>query len=49
MPALNDYMERMMRAGYNEKYRRNVLGQALYIYEKKLVVVKIKEILIIHL
>ena len=36
VPALDDYMARMMRAGYGEKYRRDVLAQALYIYEQKL-------------
>ena len=35
MPALEDYMTRMMKAGYHEQYRRDVLAHALYIYEKK--------------
>ena len=34
-PALEDYMTRMARAGYNEKYRRDVLANAIHIYEKR--------------
>ena len=35
VPALEDYMTRMMKAGYHEQYRRDVLAHAIYIYEKK--------------
>ena len=35
VPALEDYMTRMMKGGYNERYRRDVLATALHIYEKK--------------
>ena len=34
-PALEDYMKRMMQAGYQEKYRRDVLANAIHIYERK--------------
>ena len=35
-PALEDYMVRMKKGGYNEIYRRDVLANAIHIYEKKL-------------
>ena len=33
-PILTDYMERMKRANYDEKYRRSTLAHALRIYDK---------------
>ena len=35
-PVLEDYMKRMMAGGYHEKYRENVLRNALAVYESKL-------------
>ena len=35
VPHLDDYMNRMKRAGYHEAYRRDVLVNALNVYEKK--------------
>ena len=35
VPILNDFMKRMKQAGYNEKYRKNVLMSALAVYDKK--------------
>ena len=35
VPSLNDYMKRMMQAGYHEYYRKDILLQAIYIYERK--------------
>ena len=35
VPTLEDYMTRMMKVGYNESYRRDVLAHAIHIYEKK--------------
>ena len=34
-PAVTEYMRRMKIAGYGERYRENVLKQALSIYDKK--------------
>ena len=36
VPVLNDYMERMKKAGYSESYRKNVLVNALKTYDRKL-------------
>ena len=36
VPVLNDYMLRMCQAGYSQQYRRNVLLNALAVYDKKL-------------
>ena len=35
-PILEEYMRRMMRAGYSEAYRHDVLTSAINIYDKKL-------------
>ena len=35
VPVLEDYMKRMMMAGYNEAYRHDVLTSATNIYDKK--------------
>ena len=35
VPVLEDYMKRMMMAGYNETYRHDVLTSATNIYDKK--------------
>ena len=34
-PIITDYMKRMSKAGYGERYREGVLRQALAIYDKK--------------
>ena len=36
VPFLNDYMRRMMEAGYKESYRKAILTNALSIYHKKI-------------
>ena len=35
-PVITEYMRRMKVAEYSEKYRKNILEQALRIYDKKL-------------
>ena len=34
-PVLTDYLKRMMAAGYNERYRKDILCQAVNIYDSK--------------
>ena len=36
VPILEEYMKRMMKAGYHEEYRKDVLAHALNIYQTKL-------------
>ena len=36
VPILEEYMKRMMKAGYHEEYRKDVLTHALNIYQTKL-------------
>ena len=38
VPSLDDYMMRMKKAGYNERYRKNVLKEGLKIYEAKVAI-----------
>ena len=35
VPAVNEYMRRLKAAGYSERYRRNILKQAMSIHDEK--------------
>ena len=36
VPVLQDYLQRMKAGGYNEKYRKNILENALRVYDSKI-------------